>query len=235
VKKLLIPVIAGLLIGFYIYRHGVRDLFTLGAVKKVRSESVDNLKSRIKTDESEFKEDLNSAERLGSDYEKLGTKYIERKNWTPAIKSLEKAMGYGKAGSTTHYWLGLAYANRGSELNNKKDIDMAEYHYTEALKINRKLTDAEYGLSILYYYRLNRKDQALSMMKKIVASKPSYYDAHFALARYHYENGHFENSLSVYENLYTILDKRKGSFKTDALKKKCKENISLVMVQLNRK
>lgn len=234
-KKFIIPIVAVALIGLYIYKNGVRELFTLGAVKKVRTESIEKLESRIDLSEAEFKKDIEAAERLADDYEKLGQKYIDRKSWTPAINSLEKAIGFGKAGSSTHYWLGLAYANRGTELNSKSDLKQAESHYLMALKINHKITDAQYGLAILYYYKLDKKDLALKSMKKIVYTKPIYYDAHFALGRFHFENGHFDDSLAVYENLYSILDKKRSNFRIDALKKKCKENLSIVMIELNRK
>lgn len=233
-KKYIIPIIAAGLVGFYIYKHGVRDLFTLGAVKKVRTESIEELETRISENDTRFKKDLESAELLANDYEKLGIKYIDRKSWTPAIRAIEKAIGYGKSGATTHYWLGLAYANRGSSLENKDDLKKAESHYKTALKINSKITDAEYGLAILHYYKLNRKKEAVKSIRKIVRTKPEYFDAHFALGRIHYENGRLKESLSAYENLYSLLDKKRSSFRIDALKKKCKENISIVMMELNR-
>ncbi len=234
-KRLIIPVIAGSLIAVYIYRHGVRDLFTLGAVKKVCPESVDELEKRISEDEATFGKDLEQADRLAVDYNKLGEQYLKRKSWTPAITALEKAVGYGKSGAGTLYRLGVAYANRGMALKNRKDLERAEYHYRRSLRENGNFTDASYGLALLDFYGLKKKEEAVKIMKEIIFKRPSYYDAHFALARFYYEDGNFARSLNVYENLNSLLEKQRGSRRLDALKKKCRENISQVMVQLNRK
>ncbi len=232
-KKMIVPVILVSLIGIYIYKNGISELFTPGAVKKVRTQTIDEFEKAAREDESEYLDRLNSAEKVAMSHETLGKKYAERKSWTPAIVSLKKALEYGQSGSNVHYWLGVAYANRGSELNSLEDYKSAEIHYSKAIEISKDLVDAKYGLAILKFYKLNDQKGAVNIMKGIVNTRPQYYDGSFALARFYYETGLKSKSLNTYESLYSILEKKNESFHIKALKERCRENISQLNAELS--
>ncbi|MFA5520047.1 MAG: hypothetical protein WDA74_12395 [Spirochaetota bacterium] len=231
--KIIIPAILVFIIGIYIYNHGVRDLFTLGAVKRVRVQGVEALEREVEINEKKFWDKMQSMEQVGESYKKLGIKYAEMKSWTPAIDTLTKAIEHGQSGAYVHYWLGIAYANRGNELKNKSDIDKAEASYKRALEKIPTLTHAEYGLALLYFYLKEDRGKGLQMMNDIVRKKPDYFDAHFALGRFYYENDEKNKSLSVYQNLYSLLESKKESFQITELKKNCQTNITQLMMEIS--
>jgi len=230
--KIIIPVILVSMIGIYIYNYGIAELFTLGAVKQVRVQGIEEIEREVKINEKKFWDKMESMEKVGESYKKLGIKYAEMKSWTPAIDTLTKAIEHGQSGAYVHYWLAIAYANRGNELKNKNDIDKAEASYKRALERIPSLTNAEYGLALLYFYLKEDREKGVQMMNDLVRKKPDYYDAHFALGRFLYETGDKRKSLSVYQNLYSLLDSKKESFQVTELKKKCSENITQLMLEL---
>jgi len=230
--KIIIPVILASIIGIYIYNYGIGELFTLGAVKQVRVQGVEALEREVEINEKKFWDKMQSMEQVGESYKKLGIKYTEMKSWTPAIDTLTKAIEHGQSGAHVHYWLGIAYANRGNELKNKSDIDKAEASYKRALEKIPSFINAEYGLALLYFYLKDDRAEGIQMMNDIVRKKPDYFDAHFALGRFYYEAGDKRKSLSVYQSLYSLLDARKESPHTAELKKKCSENITQLMLEL---
>lgn len=73
------------------------------------------------------------------------------------------------------------------------------------------------------------------MMEQIVARSRTYYRAHFALGKLYYEQGKPEKALSVYESLYSELEKKSGD--SDLIKEyreQCAENIRQLMKELSR-
>jgi len=233
-KKILFFVLFISFIGLLGYKFGFETLFTPGAVKRVRKESLQDIEKSAVEAESRYRKQLESSEKTGNAFEKLGKRYTEHKDWTPAIDSFKKAIEYGSSGARVHFFLGAAYANRGKELAEQSDIKKSEHHYRRAIEINPKLTDAEYGLGILTFYMKKNKGKGISIMKSIAAREPNYYQARFALARFYYENRNPSKSLSVYEDLYSDLNSRPESPKMEQYKKNCKKNISRLMMELSR-
>lgn len=235
-KKLLFLV---LLIGIFLvsgYFYGFKNLFIPSVIKKVKGPRIEALKKEALLAEDEFKKNLSSADRAekaGYSYEKLGESYLQNKDWTPAIESLEKAVEYGRSGARVHHALGVAYANRGKDLGNDEDINKAEVHYKRAIEKNPRMMDSVYGLAVLNFYVKNDRETAISLLKSIRVADPKYYDASFALAKMYYENGDPAASLAAYEELYAVLSKEKESPRIKEYRNNCKENITRLMMELS--
>ncbi len=234
-KKFIIGILFLSAITLGIYKFGLRTLFTPGAVKRVREKNIEKLVKNAEEAEGRYKKQLEKADKVGKSYEKLGRKYLQNRNWTPGIEALNKAVEYGSSGARVHYLLGAAYANRGKELSSMDDIKKAEIHYRRAIELNDKMNSARYGLGILAFYLRKDTGKGIEIMKTIVSRDREYYSARFALGRFYYETGKTSRSLSVYEDLYSDLQKKKDSPVIKAYRKKAKENISRVMMELSRK
>ncbi len=224
-----------LFFGLLIYRVGFRDLFIPESVKTVRSDQVRTLRKEAENAEEKFKKEIETAERAGVAYEKLGAKYLELRDWTPAIEALEKAVAYGRSGSLVHHSLAVAYANRGKALMKSGDISKAESHYQLAIEKNPNNYDSRYGLAILKFYLKNEKETAMDLVRGIISEKSTYFPARFALARFYYERNNPERALSEYEALYSDLQSQKDSPLVKEYREDCKKNISRLMMELSRK
>jgi tetratricopeptide (TPR) repeat protein len=210
-KKLILPLLIIILVGLLLYKYGCEGLFTLGAVKKVRPKGVTEIKKETDESVKRYRAQLEGAEKVGSNYEKLGREYVKKGDWTPAIEALTQAIEYGNTGARVHYFLGAAYANRANETAGKDDIEKAEHHYKMAVEKNPKIYDASYGLGILTFYLKKDRDKGIEIMKEISFKEPSYYQARFALGRFYYESGEAARALSVYQDHYSDLQKKPDS------------------------
>jgi len=212
--------------------EAVKNLFIPGAVKKVRSSDLEKMQKEADESAKRYRAQLESAEKVRTNYEKLGRRYADNGNWTPAIDCLTKALGYGSVSADTHYVLGASYANRAKETGNKNDMDMAESHYTKSMTKNPELVSAQYGLGLLVFYLKKDYPRGIQIMKELTVRKPDFFEGRFALGRLYYENGEVARALSVYEDLYSALQSRKDSNVTQEMRDNCKANITRIMNEL---
>lgn len=213
-------------------KESLKDFFMLGSVKKVQSETLEELEKKAHDLADNSSKETGSGEKLGIVYQKIGDKYLQRKTWTSAIEAYEKAIGYGRDSSVVHYTIAVAYANRGRELQKTQDIDRAEFHYKRAVEISPDNYRARYGLGILYAYTKDDKTKGLKVFRDLIALNRNYFDARFAIGRIYYELGEKRKSLSTYEDLYSDLKQQKKSPQMDEYIKNCKLNIERLMVEL---
>ncbi|MCL1910970.1 MAG: tetratricopeptide repeat protein [Leptospirales bacterium] len=234
-KKILLGLIVISVFVFVGLKFGCGDILIPGAVKKVRTSDIEEMQKEADESAKRYRSQLESAEKVKTNYEKLGRRYAENGNWTPAIECFTIAIGYGSVSADVHYRLAGVYANRAKETGSKDDINMAESHYGKAISRNPEFISAQYGLGLLVFYL--KKDQAkgIEIMKELGVRKPDFFEGRFALGRFYYENGEAARALSVYENLYSALQDKKDSNATQEMRNNCKANITRIMSELQVK
>lgn len=233
IKKTIILILLIVLCVVLGLKFGCRDLWIPGVMKKLGTGSVSSIKQDIDDSEKRYRKQLESAEKVGSNYERLGKKYTEQQNWTPALEAFNKALEYGNAGPEIHFLIGATYANRAKETGSKSDIESSERHYKLALSKNPNFHRANYGLGLLSFYIKNDKQKGIEIMRELVSKKNDFYDARFALGRFYYENSEPNKALSVYEELYSDLQKRAKSDDNTTMLKECQANITRIMTELS--
>ena len=209
-----------------------RELLIPGAVKKVRAPDIEEMQKEADESAKRYRSQLESAEKVRTNYEKLGRKYADRGSWTPAIECFTIAIGYGSVSADIHHILGASYANRAKETGSKDDINMAESHYSKAISRNPEFLSAQYGLGLLVFYLKNDRHRGIEIMKELSARKPDFFEGRFALGRFYYENGEAARALPVYEALYSALQGKKDSKATQEMRDDCKANITRIMSEL---
>ncbi|MGB4267638.1 MAG: tetratricopeptide repeat protein [Spirochaetota bacterium] len=211
----------------------LKKVFVLKSVRVVTQNEVKRMEEELSELTSKSATNPEVVNKIGVLYQNLGGKYNEKGAWDPAIDALHKALGYGRNTPLVHYQLAIAYANRGTQLENKDDIDKAQIHYEKALQMDPNFIEAKYGLAILLFYQKDNRSKAVQLMEEITKQKPSFYRARFALGRFYYENKDLNKSLSVYQDLYTDLEKVDSPLAKE-YKQACKENIQRITTELAR-
>lgn len=227
--------IVSILIAIVIIFDGeiVKKIVMLKPVRVVTQGEINRMEeelSKLTKKDTKSPETIN---KIGVLYQNLGAKYNEKGAWDPAIDALQKALGHGRNVPVVHYQLAIAYANRGTQLENNDDIDKAVFHYEKALQLEPNYIEAKYGLAILLFYRKNERSKAIQIMNEITKQNPKFYRARFALARFYYENKELDKSLSIYQDLYTDLDKMDSPLATE-YRQACKENIQRITSEMAR-
>jgi len=196
--------------------------------------TIDDLKNKIADLEKEKIKDTRIMNSLANNYSRLGTIYVEKRLWDPAIESYLKGMKYGKDTAGFYYSMGLAYGNRGTERDSREDIDKAEHYYKKAIAMQENYADAQNALAILLFFQKNEKNEALSLIEEVVSRNRKNYMARFTQARFYYEMDKLPRALSIYEELNADLEKLPPSGVIEEYKKNCRENIQRIMMEVNR-
>lgn len=213
----------------------ISSIFKLKSVKNVQIYATDDEVEKLEKEAQKYEDivgkKIETADKLSGVYESLGLRYIYRRNWDLAISSFEKSISYGNDKDQTFQKLGAAYANRGSLIDNREDLLKAETHYKQSLTINPTNIEARYGLSLLYYYKLNNKQEGQTILKKLVTDVKSFYPARFALARIYYEEQDYSASRAMYQELLHELNSEKKTPVVTEYKKKANENLNRLITE----
>ncbi len=212
--------------------------FNFGIVREYRvdtDKNIQELKEKIADLEKEKIKDTRTMNSLANNYSRLGTIYVEKRLWDPAIECYLKSMKYGKDTPGLYYSAGLAYGNRGAERDSREDIDRAEHYYKKAIAMQENYSDAQNALAILLFYHKEEKDKALSIIEEVVGRNKYNYMARFTQARFYYEMDRLPRALSIYEELNADLGKLPPSEIIEEYKKNCRDNIQRIMMEVGKK
>ncbi len=211
--------------------------FNIGLIREYTvnaDRNIEELKDRIAELEKEKIKDSRTMASLANNYSRLGTIYVEKRLWDPAIECYLKSMKYGKDTAGLYYSTGLAYGNRGAERDSREDIDKAEHYYRKAIAMQDNYADAQNALAILLFFQKNEKENALSLIEEVVGRNRKNYMARFTQARFYYEMDKLPRALSIYEDLNADLEKLPPSQIIDEYKKNTRDNIQRIMMEVNR-
>ncbi len=193
--------------------------------------SINKYKKRI----AELEKDPGASTRksfgLSENYFNLGNAYMEKKLFDPAIDAFTKAIENGKRGPSVYYSLGLAYGNKGKDIDGSEDLDRAEEYFKKALEQDPGYYLAKYSWSFILFYNRGEKEKAVDMMQEVVSARPKYYRARFALGVFYYEMGMIDSSLGTYLDLRADLQKLPDSAMKKEYLERCKESIDRLMVE----
>ncbi len=215
-----------------------KDLFfSLIKIRSIQAnkgkDEISELKKKAAEYEEQVKKKVAVADKLGKVYERLGKKYLEHKNWKPAVKSLENALEHGYNNPVVNYSLGVAYANLGKSTENMEYYEKSVLFYKKAIAGKKKYIEARYGLGLVQYY--GKKDQQAGQkeVEKVVFEFPQFFPARFALGRIFFEKKQYAKSLEIYQSLYSDFENKADSKKFKKEKENLRDNIKTVMAALN--
>jgi len=235
-NRFILPVLVVTIIGVLVtissldfFRYNVRR-----QLSSVNDKFINDIRDKITTLEKEEVKDPLTLRRLAEQYNLLGTIYVERELWTPAIDALNNSLKYGNNSPAVFYSLGLAYSNRSVQMSSADDLDKAEACYRKAIEKKPGFHDSMYGLAVLLFYHRDKKDEAMKLVNEIAAANPAFYEARFAQGRFLYETGKRQQALSVYQSLSADLDKLPPSEIVNQYKSNCSSNIDALTAELSK-
>lgn len=173
---------------------------------------------------------VEAREKQGLLYRKLGDRFLALERWNDAIENYKKAIEVMPAYAYLYHQLALAY---GQLI--KLAVDSAERenlikntyeNYIKALRLQDDYIDVRYGLGILYFYYMDRREEAIAQMNWILQREKKNIKAMFALARFYYELDDLKTSLEYYQKLVSLLPKGSPELKN------CRDNITRILEEL---
>lgn len=156
--------------------------------------------------------DIESANaQIGIWYKLLGTRYLDKKMYKLALEAFQSATEYYPANQNLYYYIGacagymaaesLDYKATGSYTQRINYLKLAESAYLQAIKLDNRYTKALYGLGVLYIWELDKSEEAIPYLEKLLTIDTKHTDGMFALARAYYDTYQFENAVAMYDRI----------------------------------
>ena len=128
-----------------------------------------------------------------------------------ALEAFQSATEYYPANQNLYYYIGacagymaaesLDYKATGSYTQRINYLKLAESAYLQAIKLDNRYTKALYGLGVLYIWELDKSEEAIPYLEKLLTIDTKHTDGMFALARAYYDTYQFENAVAMYDRI----------------------------------
>ena len=128
----------------------------------------------------------------------MGTAYLAQKRWDDAIACFKEIAG-DLLYATPHYPL----SNLGLAYYNKKEYELAEKHYQDALKIEPRFVIALRGLGKTYI-AMGRIPEAVTILEKAVRNSPHFAELYFDLANAYTLSREYKKALDAYKKVIEL-------------------------------
>lgn len=191
------------------------------------TEAIDKYQHRIE-------DVLNADIRIGIWYKILATRYLDNKMYGKALENFRTAIEYYPTNQNLYYYVGLCagymaksaldYELTGTNREQIRYYELSESAYKRALELEPRYVRALYGISVLYVFELNRPQDAIPHLEKIMEIEKRNIDAMFIYARALYETGEYDTSVEIYDR---IIDETRD----DATRARAEENKAFVLGQ----
>ena len=99
---------------------------------------------------------------------------------------------------------------------------LSESGYKRAIELEPGYVRSLYGLAVLYLFDLDKAQEAIPLLQKVLSIETKHYDAMFLLARAYYMNYEFEKALDVYDKIIALSP-------SDTRVKEAEENKKIVL------
>lgn len=194
----------------------------------VNPTTIDELESAIKTYQKRIEDVLNSDVRIGIWYKILGTRYMDNGMYGKALENFQTAIEYFPTNQNLYYFVGvcagymakasLDFAASSSHIERDHYYNLSESAYKRALELEPRYERALYGLSVLYVFELDRAEEAIPYLERIMEIEKRNLDAMTVLARAYYVTGTPERAIQLYDRI--ISESKSEERKEEARKNK---------------
>lgn len=148
---------------------------------------------------------VEASRNLGVYYKMLASEYITRRMFGLAVGALDEAIALQPENPSLFYNAGVSAARFAKSQVAQADalewLGRAEAYYLRCIELDRRHTDAYYGLAVLYEFELDRSAEARALLEELIAFEPNNYSALGLLARIYVAEGRVSDALNIYEDI----------------------------------
>jgi cytochrome c-type biogenesis protein CcmH/NrfG len=189
--------------------------------------STDNSRiAELEKDVAKYKalveEKVATADTLGAYHKLLALAYLDKAMYGKALEAIEDAIRIQPEQHALFIYRAISAARFAKALKDEAEkaryMKIAEDSYLRAISLSPSSTQALYGLAVLYVYELDRAENALPLVEKILRKESRNVDALFLLAATHYLMGNMEAALETYDKI--IATSNAGTRRDEAKKNK---------------
>jgi tetratricopeptide (TPR) repeat protein len=180
-----------------------RNIFELGP-HDAPPQTIEELKQAIVTYEKQIDQQVQAAGKVGLYWKLLATKYMDKKMYGEAMDALKQAIYYYPEDPSLHYLFGLSSSILAKSSYGKERDQLfaqAEKAHLRAVELDDRYTRPRYALGVLYVFELNKPEQAIPHLEKLLTIDTKDVDAMFVLARAYYMLEEYDKAVKLYDTI----------------------------------
>jgi len=138
-------------------------------------------------------------------YKMLGAAYMQRGMYQPAYEALQQALAIQSENPILFYYAALCSASlskaQGQAAERTGWLERSQWHYLRALELDPGYVDALYGLAVLYVFELQRPQEAVVLLERLLRRETRNTPAQLLLGNAYYRAGRLEDALVVFRDV----------------------------------
>ncbi|MCL2410288.1 MAG: tetratricopeptide repeat protein [Treponema sp.] len=173
-------------------------------------ETIESLRQAIRLHEEQIERHVRDAARTGVYWRILGIRLADRNMHRDALDAFQRAIDFNTRDASSFYLAGISAAHVAksivgfspdSESQREHYFRLAENAHLRALELDVTYTRPMYALGILYAFELNRPEDAIIQLERLLQIRPSDIDSLFVLARAYFMTEDFAAAIEVYDRI----------------------------------
>ncbi len=175
--------------------------------------TIDELKDAIKKYGDRVEDIIAADAQSGIWWKILATRYMDNKMYGEALDAFQKAIAFYPANQNLYYYVGvcagymakseLDYTATGNHTKQQNYLKLSEEGYKRAIELEPRYARALYGLGVLYTFEMDRSDEAIPILEKLLTIETKHTEGMFVLARAYYMNYEFQLAVDMYDRIIT--------------------------------
>ncbi|MCL2380701.1 MAG: tetratricopeptide repeat protein [Treponema sp.] len=211
-------VIAGILAASLRERGRLRDEFagfivSYGTGRWTRPDTIVELRRSIAAYERRIARHVQSAARSANYWKLLGIRLQQRGLHGEALEAFQRAIDLAPEDPTLHYHSGVSAAITAKSFHLFPGRDMtdrvqhfalAEQAFLRAIELDDRYLRPRYSLGVLYVFDLDRPEEAITHLERVLEISRGDIDAMFVLARAFYMTGSFQEAVNMFDRIIVL-------------------------------
>ncbi len=175
--------------------------------------SVEELKAAIAEWGGKIEKTLEAQDKVAMYWRLLAIRYMDKAMYGPSLEAAQKALQFYPDNSGLYYVAGVSAAHlartTATEIgapaaSREQWLRTAEESYLQSVKLLPNNTRSWYALAALYSFEMERYEEAVAAIDKVLAIETANIDAMFIRARSLYGAGLLEEAANEYERIIKI-------------------------------
>lgn len=173
--------------------------------EEVSEERVAELERHVRQYHDRVVELVKKQGELGILYRMLALQYVDGQMYGPALANLEKGLDIYPNNHTMLYYAGLCAGQLAKaepdEGARREGLREAAHYYRRAIALRSSYVEARYALAVLYVFELERAEEAVPHLQRVLEVQEGHTRAKFLLARVRTEQGRLEEAARLYAEI----------------------------------
>ncbi len=178
----------------------------------VSPERMNEIKTSVHDYEKILDSKVEAGKEVGNFYRLLATEFMNHEMFGLALDSFKEALEIYPSSFTLFYYAGVCSARMSlvsvDDSIRRDYLFQAETYYLRALQLNRRYSEVQYALAVLYFYEMEQPWKAEPILLELLENQPGDIDSLFLMGAVQAAMGNSDDAVYYYETIADVSDEQ---------------------------